>query len=105
MSKRNKRQPAAAKGDGDVVVVRDDPIPIAETTAALPISTRDLSLSWPNEKPMPTSYPKPAVVPCQNCRRMRRDDGRPAVICSSQAHGIAYMRCRVCERRFKLPIR
>lgn len=94
MSKKNKKS--------EVVVVRDDPMPIVQSSGQAPISTRVDQSFWPKDKPLPTTYPKPAITPCQKCLRLRRDDGRQAVVQKARSHSISYFRCRVCNHSFKL---
>lgn len=61
---------------------------------------------WPVGKPIPTGYRRPGILPCPSCKRLRRDDRSQAVVLVRGGEGTepAYMRCRLCGHRFKVPV-
>lgn len=44
------------------------------------------------------------LVACPSCRRIRLDHGSQACLVDGIHGGVAYMRCRACNHRFKAPI-
>lgn len=58
---------------------------------------------WPADKPLPTVYARPPI-PCERCRRVLADDMGRAVIVVSRPAGLAWLRCRCCRHRWKLPV-
>lgn len=46
------------------------------------------------------------TYPCAKCERIRRTDGTQAVVCygAPAAQGVAFLLCRVCGYKWKLPI-
>lgn len=60
---------------------------------------------WPAGKPFPTHYRRPqtTVIPCERCRAVLGPSGSQAVVVDGRKGGTAYLWCRVCGFRFKLP--
>lgn len=61
---------------------------------------------WPEGKPEPDVYTIRAPIPCRSCKRVLTPHSSQAVVCDGTAGGgVAYLRCRVCEHRWQLPVR
>lgn len=60
---------------------------------------------WPDGRPFPEFYRRPQVHPCPGCRHVYLKRGQQAVVVESLHNGVAYMWCRGCQHRFKLPER
>jgi ribosome modulation factor len=79
------------------------------TTHEPPVKIQDPEMAtrgefWPKDKALPDSYTKPRPVPCPSCRRTTLPTTSQAVIVRVIAHSVAYLMCRGCGHRFKLPI-
>ena len=68
------------------------------------VPERDDRYVWPDGKPLPATYLKLRPLPCPKCRRVRMDDMGQAVSTRAVNTGVAYLRCRICEHTWKLPI-
>jgi hypothetical protein len=61
---------------------------------------------WPPGEPMPTHYVR-RRNPCPNaqCRRVLLDSLSQSVVITTSFDGVAYLRCRSCDHRWKMPIK
>jgi len=61
---------------------------------------------WPPDVKRPTHWLRmPAPVPCERCDRKLTDHASQAVTCKGGIKGgVAYLECRVCGHRFKMPV-
>ncbi len=73
------------------------------------ISTRDnpqQAAYLPDGKKLPTKYVKRQPMPCPKCRAITIHNGvNRAVQFRTVMNGMAYFRCRVCDKRFSLPVK
>jgi len=68
--------------------------------------TGPLEYYWPEGQDTPeppTHYRVRRTYPCPSCKRVQTDHASQAVICEGLHHGLAYLRCRCCGHRYKLP--
>jgi len=68
------------------------------------------SAFWPTDTPLPDCQHVKVVrrpQPCPHCRRVRLDNGKPAVCVahSGEDGSITWLRCRACERSFPVATR
>lgn len=59
---------------------------------------------WPKGTPLPQAYRKPRPHPCPQCLAVTIDGFRKAVLLLQICGAVAYLRCRACEHRFRLPV-
>lgn len=76
--------------------------PVTHQEAAVETRTPP-GLFYPKGKALPGTYIK-RRVPCPNCRRLLLDDRGQAVVTQSIQGDLAYLRCRACGHRWKLPV-
>lgn len=72
--------------------------PVVDAAASVGAEER-----WPEDRPMPAAY-RPAVMPCQSCRRVRIASGEKAALVLSRKSSIASFVCRGCGHKWRLPV-
>jgi hypothetical protein len=62
---------------------------------------------WPEDKALPEKYMRVPGPPCQKCRAIElpAPSRSQAVVVLGQNHGFAYLWCRACQHKFKLPMK
>lgn len=85
------------------VVHQEPPVEVVSEVKAGPHDRR----FWPASEPMPDVWYKlrQRFVPCPKCRRLLRDNGSQAAVCTASGSGVAFFRCRECGHRWQLPVR
>lgn len=60
---------------------------------------------WPEGKAAPTYHVKlrRQFHPCPACGRVLLDSGSQAVVCTCSPGEVAWLKCRACDHRWKLP--
>jgi len=53
---------------------------------------------------LPKAYRRRAAIPCPSCRRKLLDNGSQAVLAVSVKADLAFLRCKGCGHRWKLPV-
>ena len=84
-----------------VEAIRYEPQEI--TASETPIVTKKDKRFW-GERPLPQKYSRRQARVCPKCNRILLDSMSQAVICCSISKGIAYLLCRECKHRWKLPV-
>ena len=95
----SKFKPQERRQSGPVAQHHDPPIRIQEA----PIQER--LRAWPHGEPMPSHYRHAKrLMPCPACRSVTLADGGQAVVVRSTSGGLAYLRCKICQNHWKMPI-
>jgi len=78
----------------------------AEEQRARDIAEHDARCFWPEDKPLPTRYPKirRQFQPCPRCRRVLLDSGSQAVVCLHGGEDMVYLKCRACDHTWKMVV-
>jgi len=74
-------------------------------TQETPAQKRVAPWFLPEGEALPTEHRMIRPHPCQACRRVYLDHMSQAVVVRTVFSGVAYLECRACDHRFKLPAR